>query len=185
MKRLNGAFTLIELMISISIIAITLNLAIPSFGEIMDRSKVSANVQRLTQTLQSSRLKAISSNNKVTLCPIDSGLVCSRDWSTGYMSFVDNNGDRLYNSDDELLSQYYSEDEKFSLSWRAFGYKNSLQWTGTGITNHQNGSFELCYDNKDDMSRALFLTKAGRIRHSKDTDGDDIHENSTGGVISC
>ncbi len=185
MKRLSSAFTLIELLISISVIAITLNLAIPSFSEIMDRSKVSANVQRLTQTLQFSRLKAISSNHKVTMCPINNRLVCSSDWSTGYMSFVDNNGDRQYNDGDELLNQYYSEDEKFSLSWRAFGYKNSLQWTGTGITNHQNGSFELCYDNKADKSRALFLTKAGRIRHSKDTDGDNIHENSTGGTISC
>ena len=66
MKRSNSAFTLIELLITISIISITLNLALPSFGEILDRSKVSANVQRLIQTLQSSRLKAISSNNKVT-----------------------------------------------------------------------------------------------------------------------
>lgn len=185
MTRTNSAFTLIELLITISIIAITFNLAIPSFGQAMDRSKVSANAQRLTQTLQSARLKAISSNNKVTLCPIDNALVCGSDWSTGYMSFVDNNGDRQYDNDDELLYQYYSEDEKFSLSWRAFGFKKSLQWTGTGITNHQNGSFELCYDNKADMSRALFLTKAGRIRHSKDTDGDDIHENSTGGEINC
>lgn len=185
MKSSNSGFTLIELLISISIIAITLNLAIPTFDEIIDRSKVSANIQRLTQILQSSRLKAISTNNRVTLCPIGSNNICGNDWSTGYMSFVDNNGDRQYNDDDELLSLYYSEDEKISLSWRAFGYKNSLQWTGTGITNHQNGSFELCYDNKADKSRALFLTKAGRIRHSKDTDGDDIHENSTGGVISC
>ena len=185
MKQPNSAFTLIELLISISIIAITLNLALPSFSEILDRSKVSANFQRLTQTLQSSRLKAINSNNKVTLCPIDNSLICSNNWSTGYMSFVDYNGDRQYNGNDDLLSQYYSEDEKFKLSWRAFGYKNSLQWTGTGITNHQNGSFELCYDDKADKSRALFLTKAGRIRNSKDTDGDDIHENSTGGAITC
>jgi len=185
MKPSNNGFTLIELLISISIIAITLNLAIPSFAEIMDRSKVSANIQRLTQTLQSSRLKAISTNNKVTVCPIGNSPVCSNDWSAGYMSFVDYNGDRKYNENDELLSLYYSEDEKFSLNWKAFGYKNSLQWTGTGITNHQNGSFELCYDNKANKSRALFLTKAGRIRQSDDSDGDDIHENSTGGPINC
>lgn len=185
MKQTNRAFTLIELLISIAVIAITLNLALPSFSEILDRSKVSANVQRLTQTLQSSRLKAISSNIKVTLCPMNNELVCGKDWSTGYMSFVDKNGDRRYNGNDEILSQYKSEDEKFSLNWRAFGQKNSLQWLGTGITNHQNGSFELCYDNKANMARALFLTKAGRIRYSIDSDGDDVHENSTGGAISC
>ncbi len=185
MKQSNRAFTLIELLISISVIAITFNLALPSFGEILDRSKVRANVQQLTQTLQLSRIKAISGNTKVTLCPINETGVCGSDWSTGYMSFIDNNGDRQYNGDDVILTEYLSTDEKSSLSWRAFGHKNSLQWLATGITNHQNGSFEFCYDNKADKSRALFLTKAGRIRHSKDTNGDDIHENSTGGAIRC
>ena len=35
------------------------------------------------------------------------------------------------------------------------------------------------------MSRALIITKAGRIRYSKDTDGDNIHENSRGKPLTC
>jgi hypothetical protein len=42
------------------------------------------------------------------------------------MSFIDNNGDRQLNGDDVIVSQYYSKDEKFSLSWRPFGHKKSL-----------------------------------------------------------
>ena len=101
------------------------------------------------------------------------------------MSFIDKNGDRQYNNDDTLLYQFYSEDEKSTLTWRAFGHRKSLQWLETGITNHQNGSFEFCYAGKADKARGLFLTKAGRIRFSKDSNGDNIHENSTGKPISC
>jgi len=179
------AFTLIELLITISIAWILLGVALPSFDEMLDRKKVSANVQRLVKTLQLSRITAINDNVKVTLCPINHSLDCSRDWSTGYMAFVDHNGDRQYNDDDRVLYQFSSEDPQATLRFRAFGRRSSLQWLATGITNHQNGSFELCYSDEADKSRALFLTKAGRIRFSKDTDGDNIHENSTGGRIRC
>lgn len=185
MKQQNTAFTLIELLVTISIIFILLGYALPSFIELLERKKVSANVQRLAQTLQLSRIKAITDNVKVTLCPIDNSLDCSSNWSTGYMSFIDKNGDRQYNNNDIILFQFNSEDESFILSWRAFGIRSSLQWLETGITNHQNGSFELCYSDKADKSRGLFLTKTGRIRYSKDTNGDNIHENSTGGSINC
>ncbi len=185
MKKLNHAFTLIELLLTISIVFILLGIALPSFSETLDNSHVKANLQRLAQTLQLSRLTAINQNINVTLCPVDQTLTCSKNWSTGYMSFIDKNGDRQFNNDDELLYQYFSNDKKSTLSWRAFGNRRSLQWLGTGITNHQNGSFELCYNNKEDKSRALFLTKAGRIRYSKDHNGDNIHENSIGKAIRC
>jgi len=185
MKRAITGFTLIELLITISIISILFGYALPSFADLLEKKKVDANVQRLTQVLQLSRTKAITENIKVTLCPVNQSLVCSSNWSSGYISFIDKNGDRQYGGDDELLFEFYSQDEKARLSWRAFGHRRSLQWLETGITNHQNGTFELCYDDDDKKSRALFLTKAGRIRFSKDTNGDGIHENSRGAAISC
>jgi type IV fimbrial biogenesis protein FimT len=181
----NKAFTLIELLITISIISILFGIALPSFDEFLDHRKVSANVQRLVQTLQLSRLKAVTENQKVTLCPASGSAACSLNWSSGYISFIDLDGDRQYNNNDRLLYQWFSTDTKLTLRWRAFGTRRSLQWLGTGITNHQNGSFEFCYNDKAENARGLFLTKAGRVRASKDTDGDNIHENSTGKPIDC
>jgi len=185
MKPSYAGLTLIELLIAITIISILFGSALPSFTDLLEKKKVDANVQRLTQTLQLSRTTAINENLKVTICPINQSLVCSSNWSSGYMSFIDKDGDRQYNDDDELLFQFYSQDEKARINWRAFGHRRSLQWLETGITNHQNGTFELCYDDDEMKSRALFLTKAGRVRFSKDTNGDGIHESSTGSAISC
>ena len=184
MKKKTG-FTLIELLMVISIMAILLGVALPSFSNLLERKKVSSNVQRLIQTLQMSRLKSITDNVKVTICPVNKSLNCASDWSKGYISFVDADGDRQYNGDDQLLFQFYSEDEKSRLSWRAFGHKKSLQWLETGITNHQNGSFEFCYNDDLKLARGLYITKAGRVRYSKDSNGDGIHEKVNGSPINC
>jgi len=185
MPYTSKAYTLIELLITLSIISILLGYALPAFSNLLDKSNVDANSQRLVQVLQLARTTAITNNRKVTLCPTETGNNCSSDWSKGYVAFTDLNGDREINEQDEILFQFISIDQKTSLSWKAFGHKKSLQWLQTGITNHQNGSFELCYDNKEKLARGLFITKAGRIRFSKDTNGDELHENSIGGSIKC
>lgn len=179
------AFTLIELLIAISIVSILFGYGLPSFNQMLERKKVSINVERLVQTIQLSRHTAITKNTKVTLCPINNSLQCTSDWSNGYMSFVDIQGDREFNDNDTLLYQHFSQDEKSTLSWRAFGYRRSLQWLETGITNHQNGSFVFCYNNKSELSRGVYMTKSGRVRTSKDTNGDDIHERASGEPIIC
>jgi type IV fimbrial biogenesis protein FimT len=185
MKHKTTGFTLIELILTLSIVSIILSLAIPSFTQFLDKSKVRANTQRLVQVLQLSRTTAISENVLVTVCPTDNGADCRSDWSQGYMSFKDNDGNRSFDSIDEKLFEFISNDEKSVISWRAFGIKSSLQWLTTGITNHQNGTFELCYDNNAELARGLFITKAGRIRYSKDTDNNGIHESTSGGTIDC
>ncbi len=179
------AFTLIELLIAISIVSILFGYALPSFDNFLKKSKVKANLHRLTQTIQMSRLEAITKNVRVTLCPTNSGSNCVSNWSSGYMAFVDKKGDREFNEGDMLLYYFNSTDEKSRLTWRSFGARHSLQWLEAGITNHQNGTFEFCLGNDAKFARGLFITKAGRVRYSKDKNGDGIHEKVNGEPIRC
>lgn len=183
-KKLSG-FTLIELMFTLGVIGILLNVALPSFNEHIDKSKITAEVKRLKGILQLSRKTAITNSNMVTICPRSEAGDCGKNWSDGYITFIDKDQDRQLSTADSLLHQHTIENEKISLRWRAFGVRSSLQWHQTGITNHQNGSFEFCYKDKPEFARGLFITKAGRIRQSKDSNGDNIHENASGNNISC
>ncbi len=185
MKNNTGAFTLIELLLAIAIAAIILGQAVPSFTAMIEKRKASANVQRLLQTLQLSRTVAITENIPVTICPTNDGFNCSSNWSEGYIAFKDVNNNRSKDKGDEVLFQFQTQDQNSKVSWRAFGVRSSIQWQPTGITNHQNGSFELCYGDKAELARGLFITKAGRIRNSKDLDNDGVHENATGSRINC
>ena len=178
-------FTLIELLFALGIAAILLNIGLPSFQTLLENSKMTAEINQLRGTLQLARESAITQNKKVTICPSEDGLTCSTNWSDGYISFIDDNSDRKNNGSDELIVQYKNTDSDLILRWRAFGVKSSFQWHQTGITNYQNGTFEYCNQKNPELARALFISKSGNIRVSKDTNGDGIHENTSGKNISC
>lgn len=180
-----SGFTLIELMIALAIISILLGTALPSFEDHLNKQKMIAENAKLRGLLQHSRVTAIEENIKITVCPTTDQIQCNRDWSDGYMAFVDTNGDRALGPKDLLIGYNQIQSEKITLRWKAFGHKYSFQWHETGITNHQNGSFEFCFVEKPKLSRALIITKAGRIRASKDENSDEIHENSRGENLSC
>ena len=177
--------TLIELILVIAIIGLLFNISLPAFDNFVNRSKLYSELSQLRGTLQLARKTAVTQSKKVTLCPTTDGQTCSRGWSDGYMAFVDGNQDRKFNAGDQLLTWHALQEERISLRFRAFGRTSSLQWMQTGITNHQNGTFEICFKEKSRLSRALVITKAGRIRPSSDADGDGIHENASGNNINC
>ncbi len=185
MKTKEQAFTLIELLISLSIIIILTTIAVPSFDKFIERRSIQAHVEKIARILITARLTAVNQNTKVTLCPSGGGTKCGKNWSQGFLAFIDNNGDRQYNGKDEVIYSQPFSDTKLKVKWNAFGHKKSVQWLETGITNHQNGSFIFCYDKKPTLARGLFITKPGRIRYSKDRDGDAIHEDAKGNPIVC
>ena len=181
----NSGFTFIELIITLAIISILFGSALPDFSDFLDRRKIEAASMQLRNVLQLARKSAVTENQRVTVCPTNDSVSCSDNWSHGYVAFVDLNQDRELDSDEVVLYQNKISDPEMKVRWRAFGRQDSMQWHETGITNHQNGSFELCLRQKPEMARALIIAKAGRIRSSIDSDGNGIHENSRGDSLDC
>jgi len=184
MKNQNG-ITLIELILALAIVLILIGTGIPTLNEQVEKNRIISEVNKLYSTLQYGRISAIETQEKVTICPTNDGKECSKDWSAGYIVFVDKNNDRNINGDESLLKHYSIENELITLRLAAFGIRSSMQWLETGITNHQNGYFEFCYRERPKLARALIISKAGRIRHSKDTNGNEIHEDSNDNDLSC
>ena len=150
----------------------------------LEDTKIKTQVDDLAKVLRVSRTTAVNVNDKVTICPTDDNHKCISDWSAGYMSFIDKNGNRVLDADESILNIYTNKNDESNLSWKAFGHRKSIQWLETGITNHQNGTFYFCHEDAT-KSRALIITKAGRIRYSKDSDGDSLHENASGEPLKC
>ncbi len=184
MKIKQSGMTLIDLMMTIGIASILLGSGIPSFYEFISKQKIISETQILRGHLTFARKTAITYRQKVTVCPTSNSQQCDKDWSDGYMIFIDQNENRVLDGDEKILREVTLKDD-VQLRWRAFGVRTSLQWHETGITNHQNGTFELCYQNDPELARALIITKAGRIRTSKDTNNDGVHENATGKALKC
>ncbi|MCW8876631.1 MAG: GspH/FimT family pseudopilin [Kangiellaceae bacterium] len=184
-QEFTKGFTLIDLLFALAILAILINIAVPAFSDLIKKGKIKSESSALYSVLQASRVVAVESNEKVTICPTQTGETCTSEWSNGYLAFIDNNGNRRIDENETVLFQKLVRSEDISLRWRAFGVRSSMQWLSSGITNHQNGYFEFCFQGEPTLARALIISKSGRIRRSADTNGNQIHENSQDDDIVC
>jgi type IV fimbrial biogenesis protein FimT len=100
-----GGFTLIELMVTISVAAIMIALAAPSFASIFNINRLTGTANELLATLQSARIEAVRRNLRTVVCRSDDGATCntaSGDWG-GWISFVDTDRSGVFNTGDVLL----------------------------------------------------------------------------------
>lgn len=88
-----GGLTLIELMITIVVLAIVLGIAAPSFVSIMEGSRLTATANDLLADIQYARLEAIRRHQRMSLCSKDQANdQCSshaNDWGNGWIVFTD------------------------------------------------------------------------------------------------
>lgn len=110
-------FTLVELMVTVAVLAVILAIGVPSFTGIMHRNRLTASANELVAALQTAKMEAIRRNSRVVICPTANGTSCSggSDWSR-VIVFADLNGNSIVNTDDTLIQDV------------------TVNNTGTGIT---------------------------------------------------
>ncbi len=107
-------FSLYELLMTMTLVALVLTLGIPSFGSIVANHRLKVEVNALFHAVHLARKGSIVRRRAVTLCPSYDGLICEPnfDWSMGWMMFV--NTDRDYpvsRDDDEAILSHHPVDE--------------------------------------------------------------------------
>lgn len=83
-RRLYG-FTLVELMITLSVLAIGAAIAYPSFEGVMKSNRVSTATNELVASLSLARSEAIRGSRDSGVCPSADGLECEGNWDEGVM----------------------------------------------------------------------------------------------------
>lgn len=94
-RSASRGFTLIELMITVTVGIVLLGLAIPSFQVVFNSSRINTQANEFVATLQIARAEAIRRNARVVVCPSTNGTSCltgnPTGW-TGWLAFVDDGG---------------------------------------------------------------------------------------------
>ena len=184
-KSVIVGFTLVEVMIAISVLGILMSLSVPSFSAMLKRHKASGEANNLVSLIYLARSEAIKNNQVVTICRSESGLVCGNDWKNGWLMFVDNNRNGVKDINEKIIRSGQAGNG-YQVSFRAFGSNRYLRFTPLGITLSQNGTFTLCpAENDDRYARAVIISKTARARLAKDSDGDGIYEAANGSPLSC
>ena len=83
--------SLVELLASLSILAVLLGLALPGFQDVLRRQRTTAALHLLTVQLAQARNTAITRRTPVTLCPSRGDARClgGSDWSAGWLLYRD------------------------------------------------------------------------------------------------
>ncbi|CBA15790.1 GspH/FimT family pseudopilin [Xanthomonas albilineans] len=79
-------FTVVELMVTIAILAILMALAVPSFTALIRSNRLTSTANELVAALQLTRSEAVRLNGGVSLCRSDNGKACAAggNW-TGFL----------------------------------------------------------------------------------------------------
>ncbi len=181
-----SGFSLLELLVTIAMVAALFSIAMPSYDDFIKRYKIKAEVNKWLLALNFARQTAITSGNIITLCPSSNKLSCGASWREGAIVFVDLNKNHIKDPNEILLHTFDSSFANQQVSWRAFQNRNYLQFQQNGFTWAQNGTFRICVAASTlQYNRALIVTRSGRIRLSTDVNGDGFHQDSKGAKISC
>lgn len=175
MKRAAG-FNLLELMITVAILAIVMTIAFSFDGNLLERNRAESFLKELQRNVAFARIKATAADEIVILCPAPArnivarnSFTCQNDWSSNRISvFVDRNNNGSFNDDEDTLHRTMEVvDGNDQLT---FSGDNRLRFDSSGLlSDSAAGEFIYCPGNNNN-NQQLSISQAGTALYRGDTD---------------
>lgn len=188
MKQLAG-FTIIELMITISLAAVILTFGVPAFQGLIERNQLTSHINSFVSSLALARSEAVKRRQRVVVCVSSDGSTCSNNgtYESGWIVYVDTVQNGTRDNNEELL--WVSEQLPVNFTLRANGnFTNSIYYLASGKSSGANnlgtGSVYLCKGSAVDKARMIIVNGAGRVRLAK-YNSSGVPMGPSGALASC
>ncbi|MCP3428939.1 GspH/FimT family pseudopilin [Opacimonas viscosa] len=179
MKQQYG-LTLLEMMIALSILAITFTFVGPSANQLYQKNLIIGELNHTSSVIQFARHHAINTKNTTIICPTSDFVSCGTDWNSHKMVFVDDNANNILDGDEIILTTLTQTTDVL-----ISGPSSPVQFNFNGASASP-ATIKICAQDANDTSaRGLFISLQGRATVSKDSDNDGIHETNSGTALSC
>lgn len=162
LRRQRG-ITLIELLVTLSIAAILLTVAVPNFITFVQNNRLATQANDLVTMLNYARSESVKRNQRITVCSSTTGSACagSTTWETGLLVFADTNGDGVVDGGEDILQVRQEMEGNNTL--RA-GIRTRVTYQATGFSSGFNDTFRLCDSRGTASARAIVVSNQGRVR---------------------
>lgn len=191
MKTAVSGFTLIELIITLTIASILASIAIPAFNDFVQDTRISSETNDIITDFYFARSEAVKRNRRVTICkssnagaadnPANPTPSCNTtldfNWTIGWIIFIDTDGDGVRDINETLLRSNSGLDTGVLLYPRTSdaNIQNFVSYNPRGIarngSNNQNGIFRVCDGRGLSSARAIRITQTGRVGSTSPKDG--------------
>ena len=164
-KKIIRAFTIVELIICIAMIAILVSIALPYFHEYRSKQEAKSIPIKLSQINRYARSQAAVFHQNIVICPSQDSLSCqANQWNKNMLVFIDKNKNRQVDVDEQILHIDALNLKYGNLSWRgALSLPNVTYQAHTALPIGSNGSFYYCSTHLSSQQR-IVLSKMGHIR---------------------
>lgn len=187
MKQESGV-TLIELMVTVSIMAILLAVVAPNLRTFLTQSGTSGLSADFMSTLNFARSESVTRGVSIIICRRSSGTSCASgtgSWSNGWVIFADKNANGANDSGETLrvhqelstgYSAYATDPANSSTPRSTVVYARNGTATETAL-------FAFCFNSDETQAKAVNVTLT-RPRAATDSNSDGIPEKDDGTNIN-
>lgn len=156
-------FSLVELSITLAVLAILAGLAMPSLQDLVRGQRTAATLSLLASQLAQARMAAISRGTPVTVCPSlgDGRCRADPDWSAGWLVYHDPPRAAQPRSADDILQDIRGPVPS-SVTVRSTGGRIRLRYHPDGMSSGTNLTLQVCQDAL--VLGEVVVNNAGRVR---------------------
>lgn len=150
--RKSQGFTLIELMVTIAVLAIISMIAAPSFGDLMLKKNLTKSAQELIATLNQARAKAALERKEITV-------------NLNTMNVADKDVSRNDTTSTNFTTLNWMPSDKSSLKT---GSATTIVFLPSGLVKNGTSagiSFTICEQASGNLSKTVSVSKMGTVQH--------------------
>lgn len=185
--RCSAGFTLVELIVSVTVLGILLGMAVPQFTDFLRNSRRAAVLNELVGSLTLARTEAIRRGVTVSMCKTVDGTACvsgaGDTWAAGWLIFVNSDSDDppVFDVGETDLRVRTEADAGYTIQ-PSVDVTNFITFNADGSVTSA-GTFTYCDARGTGRARAVVINAVGRTRLSRDTNGDGVEEDDAGALV--
>lgn len=158
------AFTLVELVITLTIVGVLAAITLPSIGRFVQSNRLVSVTNNFAGTLSLARSEALKRATGAGVCPSITGTACvGTNWATGWIVFIDVDGNSAWTASDLVIRVYEPVTADVSIN----GSSSLIVYDSQGrVPTNGVGAYVVC-NTRLGQNRTIELNTSGRFRSTQ------------------